>query len=446
MKKPQLIASDLIPVFRSILLSDTICIAYSGGLDSHVLLHVLSQIKSELNVKLKALHVNHGFSEEATNWVSHCEITCQKLGVQIETMVIDQVCPVGESLEAWARDKRYELLTKMSAKDVLVTAHHKEDQAETLLLQLNRGAGVRGLASMPIVKERAKTTHLRPLLAYDREQITQYANKEGLHWIEDESNNNKRFDRNYIRHEILPKLRERWPAIDSNYFRVSSLQAQASELLDDLARIDLVSLQTEHDKKLELKGLKLLSRSRRNNAVRYWLRSFNIQMPSASQMEQISINLIESSDSASPLIKLAGYELRRYRDWLYLVDELENIDFREHFNLELGTTLTLNDESQLQTNWGAEVGIKLGESVEGELQVRYRQGGERIHLPGKTHTQSLKQLFQEAAVPPWIRERVPLFFIDTTLVGVAGFWIDEAYISDGTELAWKIIWKHRYVM
>jgi len=327
----------------------------------------------------------------------------------------------------------------MQAKSVLLTAHHQDDQAETLLLQMIRGAGVKGLAAMPMLKKENEVWHARPLLNTCRQQLLDYARENDLQWIEDESNINIAHDRNFLRCEILPMLRRRWPAISETLTRVSAHQADAMLLLDELAEADLLICLDQTRSKLNIEQLLKLSSARQANVIRYWLRASHLPVPNTSRMQQILGTLLQARGDASPVITWAGCDIRRYQQQLYASKPLPPHDASRCIDWKLDTPCQLGDDL-LSAKLKEGGGIKQDICSNSHLQVRFRQGGEKIQLKNKRHRQELKKLFQEEEIPPWLRNRIPLLYVGDVLIAVAGLWIDAAACSSDNELSWQIDW------
>lgn len=433
-------ADKLLTTLRSLPPFELYYIAYSGGLDSHVLLHALLSIKSELNADIHALHVNHGLNVSANSWATHCEKTCNDLEINFTLLKIDESCPRGESREAWARRLRYQLLiARMSAGDVLLTAHHQDDQAETLLLQMSRGAGVKGLAAMPMLKKQDSVWHARPLLGAGRQHLMDYARLHGLQWIEDDSNSDTSYDRNFFRKEIIPKLQQRWPSVTATLARAASHQVEAMMLLEEMAAADLLGCGDEAAARLKLGPLLLLSPARQANVIRYWLRSLKLPVPDSRVMQEILNKFLPARADASPLISWPGIELRRYQQHLYACGPLRSHQGQNNLNWHLESPCRCSD-GVLSAKMGQGAGIKVSVCPDKQLQVGYRQGGEKIRLTKKGSTQELKKLFQQAGIPPWLRDRVPLLYKDDVLIAVAGLWIAAEACTGKDESAWQIHW------
>ena len=440
MKSTPFTADIVLEILLGLPRSGPYYVAYSGGLDSHVLLHSLWSVKSQLSVDIHALHVNHGISDSADSWAVHCRKICNSLGISFTLLKLNKSCPDGESMEAWARRLRYQFMAnEMHAKSVLLTAHHLDDQAETLLLQMIRGAGVKGLAAMPMLKKENEVWHARPFLNTCRRQLLDYAREHDLQWIEDESNINIAHDRNFLRREILPTLRQRWPAISETLTRVAAHQADAMLLLDELAEADLLICIDQSRSKLNIEQLLKFSSARQVNVIRYWLRAQHLPVPDTSRMHQILETLLQARKDASPVITWPGCDIRRYRQQLYASIQLPPHDASRCIDWKLDTPCQLGDDL-LSAKLKEGEGIKQDICPDNHLQVRFRQGGEKIQLKNKRHRQELKKLFQEEEIPPWLRNRIPLLYAGDVLIAVADLWIDAAAYSNDNELSWQIDW------
>ena len=420
--------------------SERFLVAYSGGLDSRVLLHLMAGLGREGGFGIRAVHVNHNIQPESGAWAGHCLETCRALGIELEVLAIDASKPGKESPESWARDKRYAAIENILAEgEVLLTAHHRDDQLETFLLRLLRGSGVLGLASMRAVRRFGRGLHARPLLHYSREQLLAYARFNGLDWIEDPSNAGTRPDRNYLRHEVLPAIRDRWPAAALPVSRAIDILVEAQELLDDLARQDLLTCGADDPAALHVERVKLLPASRQKNMLRYWCRILDLPSPDSRRLVQILTDVIGSRPDSRARVRWEGAELQRYGQYIHLGAPLEEFDgsvvrvwdFTEPCRLDYG---------ELSAVEGRGEGLKKDMCAGARVEVRYRSGGEKIRLPGRRCTHKLKKLFQEAGTPPWLRERIPLIYIDDRLAMVAGFWTDAEFLAGADEPSWIITW------
>ncbi|WP_412852610.1 tRNA lysidine(34) synthetase TilS [Ectothiorhodospira shaposhnikovii] len=396
-------------------------IGLSGGLDSHVLLHGLHVLSGGRTLPpLAAVHVHHGLSPHADRWQTHCESLCRDLSIPLRVLVVDARPATGESPEAVARAARYRAIADaMEPGAILLTAHHRRDQAETLLLQLLRGAGPAGLAAMPRLKPFGPGWQARPLLDLDRDTLADHARKAALTWVEDDSNADPRFDRNLLRQSVMPRLRARWPSLDATLSRAALLQAEAQDLLAERAREDLEQVRGRVPGTLSVAGLAGLRRPRLRNALRGWLQDKGLPMPGRARLESLIEQMLKAGSDAGPRVAWEGAEVRRYRDDLYAMRPLVPVDAGRVWQWtptaplrlpELGITL---DPAILRSHWALDPS-----TLTAPLTVRLRRGGEVIRWRGQTR--SLKKLLQEAGIPPWERDRLPLIHVDEQLVAVWG--------------------------
>lgn len=418
-----------------------IVLAFSGGLDSTVLLHLLSHLhKQDRLALLTAVHVHHGLHPQADRWAEHAQEACRKLGIPLIVERI-QIQPRGEGIESAARKARYLALARhLEQGGVLVTAHHRDDQAETFLLQLMRGAGVRGLASMPVMAPFAGGWHLRPLLEIGREKLRSYALKHGLRWIEDPSNADPRHARNLVRHRLFPVLHTHWPQAEATLARAARRMAVTEELLGDLGRLDLAAVRSDQADRLDAARLACLSDQRLFNAVRTWLLELGLPLPPEPRLTEIR-RMLDARADALPVIRWPGGELRRWREGLYALREQASPP--DPWFTRTWPTDTIMDCTEL--GWRViphktiGSGLRLASIPSQGLVMRLRQGGEKIRIAGQAHHQSLKTLFQASSIPPWERERLPLFFIHDQLVQVGSMWIDAAHAAGPDEAGLRIV-------
>ncbi len=294
------------------------CIAYSGGVDSHVLLHAMAQLRDQNKEwVVRAVHINHGLHPNADSWEAHCREICTSLKIPLTTEKIQLDIKPGDSIEEMARNARYAAFEEQIERgENLLTAHTQNDQAETLLLQLLRGSGVKGLSAMPIKKPLGTGYLVRPLLECTRDDVITYARQNDLRWIEDDTNVEQRFNRNYLRHEIFPLLRRRWPEVFLMMSRSATHCAESAALLDELADLDLQTL--SHENKLSVRALLLLSDIRRRNVLRRWIRQHGFRVPNKKHLEQIEKDVLLSAKDAKPIFSWGVAEIRRRGDLLSL--------------------------------------------------------------------------------------------------------------------------------
>lgn len=417
-------------------------VAFSGGMDSHVLLHAMSVCRENLNIDLRAVHVDHGLQPESQDWIKHCQTVCHDLNIPLTVLTVDARAAKGESPEAAARDARYAAFSELIAKnEFLLTGQHGRDQAETLFLQLLRGAGPRGLSAMPQIAELGQGYLCRPLLASSYESIKAYAADQTLQWIEDPSNQQRDFDRNMLRHDVMPKLRERWPSLDTTVSRVAAQQSETQQLLVELAEQDSEGL-LDANGSLAMLDVAELSSARQRNVLRHWLSQQGLNLPSARQLEQLQRDMFHAAADRNPCISWRGVEVRRYRDRLYAMSPLAEVDTSLRLDWQPGKTLVLpNYVGTLLSHSVTGRGISLAGRSDNQMQLRFRHGGENCQPQGKSHHTSLKKLFQKAGIPPWQRNRIPLLYVDNELAAVPGLCICEPFVATGKMSGFELDWQ-----
>jgi len=414
-------------------------VALSGGIDSVVLLHLLYQLQKKHRFTLKASHVHHGLSKNADKWVKFCETLCAQLSVPLDINYVKLPQKKSLGIEGEARQLRYEKLFQAKT-DLVVLAHHEDDQAETFLLQLMRGAGVKGLSSMARFDEHR---HLwRPLLNASRIDIKSYAKQHQLRWIEDESNQNTDFDRNFIRLKILPILKNRFSHIIKVISRSSSHLAEAQYLLDDLAKIDLKSClkSNQYKRKLQVKILNKLSLYRAKNVLRYWLELNDQMMPSKDLLDELLRQVLTAKKDAKLKIQLSKeFEIRRYKEEIYIVPKKQITQKNYEIFWHGESEILLPGGYQLRFKKVKGRGISLSKIKNEKLSISNRKGGESFKPDYKRPTKKIKQLLQESDLPPWDRENLPLIFVGNDLICVPGFGVDIKFQTKSNEVGLEVI-------
>ena len=413
-------------------------VALSGGVDSVVLLHLLHQLQKTQNFTLKASHVHHGLSKNADKWVKFCEKLCTKLSVPLDVHRIKLPQKKSLGIEGEARQLRYEKLLQTKT-NLVVLAHHEDDQAETFLLQLIRGAGVKGLSSMAHFDDSRRLW--RPLLNASRIDIENYAKKHKLKWIEDESNQNIDFDRNFIRSKVLPILKNRFSHIIKVISRSSAHLAEAQSLLDELAQIDLKNClkSYKYKHKLHVKTLEELSNARAKNVLRYWLEINNQMMPSKDLLDELLRQALTAKKDATIKIQLSKeYEIRRYQDEIYIVPNNQKTQKNYEMIWAGESEIILPNGQKLTFKKLKGRGIHLKFLRDQKLKIRNRQGGEFFKPDSKRPTKKIKQLLQESDLPPWERDFFPMIFVGDELAAVPNFGIDQKYQVEPQEIGLKI--------
>jgi tRNA(Ile)-lysidine synthase len=416
---------------------ERLIVGFSGGMDSHVLLHALTKCREIQGggPSIHALHIHHGYSSNADAWEEHCREVCDDLGVGYSRLHI-QVETSGDGWEADARAARYLAFEQfIGADDLLLLAHHLDDQVETILFRLFRGTGLKGMAGMPVSRKIGKADLMRPLLDFSRDQLGAYAVRHGLNWIEDESNTEQDFDRNYLRHNLIPVIDLRWPAYARTISRLAQTARADFQLLGELASLDLEVIATDRPGVIDLNQLRRFEIHRQRNALLHWIHQHAPASPSHGQLEELLLQLNIDRPDAEQLISWSEAEIRVYRQQAFLMPPLQQIDRDFLWNprtakMASGRTLSATEVS----------GHGLRDDG-GFLSVRFRGGGERCRPAGRVGSHPLKKLFQELQVPPWERDRVPLIYREDKLVAVAGLFVCEGQVAgvgeNGLQLHWQ---------
>ncbi|MCW8386093.1 tRNA lysidine(34) synthetase TilS [Fluoribacter dumoffii] len=411
-------------------------VGFSGGLDSTVLLHVLA-CHPALFAKIVAVHVNHGISARASLWQQHCQQVCDLLNIPLIAHSVE--FERSANIEEGARIARYDFFSSlMKEQDCLLLGHHMDDQAETVLLQLFRGAGVDGLAAMSELSAFGPGEIARPFLSHSREQLEHYAVQHQISWIEDESNQDVNYSRNYLRHQIIPLLKRKWTGVAGNIARTALHCQQAKRNLDVLAAQDALAPENPNSltqNSLLITPLKELNRDRMANVLRMWLKNNRVQLPSTVTFERLIDEMIFARSDAIPQVSWGDVTVRRYQDHLYLVRKNKN---KLPPSLEWGAfpspLIIIDARIHLQAK-KHNPGLLIPPGT--KIYVRFRVGGEKIVWRGQT--KQLKKLFQEWGIPPWIREQTPLIYFDDTLAAVAGYAMSDLFFSQEANDTWDFI-------
>jgi len=383
---------------------------------------------------VRALHVNHGLHLDAEAWESHCRDVCAELGVPLEVVHVSVSETEGEGPEDAARRARYRAFEEqLNAGECLLLAHHQDDQVETLLLQLSRGAGPRGLAGMPARRELGQGFAARPLLDISRRDLLEYNETHGLAWVEDPANSDPRFRRTRVRETLLPLMESLWPAVTRNLARSARLSGEAAEMLRERAAEDLARVTEADMAVIDIQGLLRLSLARQRNLLRHWFEVMGLGLPQERHLNQVLEEVVAARPDAEPCIRWSGVEVRRFRDHLHAMAPLVTVDAGWSDRWDLSGELSLPGSAGVLVATGA----ALAEPVE----VGFRLGGERLRPDGTAHSRELKTLFQEAGVPPWRRERMPLIRRSDHLLAVADLWMSGEFSEELRESGAGYKWK-----
>ena len=402
-----------------------VCVAFSGGVDSTALLGALAR-GPRARLRLRALHINHGLHPRAEVWSAHCQSFARRMGVPLKVIAVRVPRSRGASLEAQARDARYAALAgELHAGEVLLTAHHADDQLETVFLQLLRGAGVPGIAAMPELTRFAAGWLARPLLACTRVELAAWARKRRLAWIEDESNADERRDRNYLRRQVLPRIRSRWPGCAQAVARSARHAAHAQGLLEELGRAD--ANKAADGAALSVTALRALAPERRANALRVWINAAGWPAPDARRLQELAGPMLDARADANPSVAWGAVVARRHADRLsMLAARAPAPDGQLTWAWRTTPQLTLPESLGalvLATDARGPLDLDL---LPAEVLVCWRRGGERLRPRGGGPSRALKTLLQEAQVPLDERARLPLVYEGTRLIAVADRWSDAS--------------------
>ncbi|MEH6451742.1 MAG: tRNA lysidine(34) synthetase TilS [Psychromonas sp.] len=418
-------------------------IALSGGLDSVVLTHLFSRLQAsrlqvkDYKIKVSAQHVNHGLSDNAQSWQTFCEHLCQTLNIDFSLSCVQLNRKSRTSLEALAREKRYACLTQgLNEHSYLITGHHQDDQLETVLLALKRGSGITGLQGVRHTQKLKSGYLIRPLLGFTRQELETYGKLFKLDWIEDESNNDQVFDRNFLRHSITPLLKNRWPSIAKSVARTATICQEQQQVLDEIAQLDFDQAVDFfiNQQALNIEILAALSVGRRNNVLRHWFKLNQLEYPSAKQLQTLWTDVAMASADAKPVVLFKGASVRRYRQHIYLIDETSPLADKNKANLQ---PVIWSGESQLclfdghvnlqfkqvAATESDETGIFIDPNDLVEVFFRWQFPNSLKCLPiGRTGSRSIKKLLHEYHVPLWLRDQVPFIFINGELKMAVGLW------------------------
>jgi tRNA(Ile)-lysidine synthase len=412
--------------------SEHLIVGYSGGLDSTVLLHFLAS-HAILKKKITAVHIHHGLSPDADHWQQHCEKTC--IAWDIPYLLRKVSFNRRANIEENARIARYQAFQEiMQASSILLLAHHLQDQAETVLLNLFRGSGIRGLSAMPEIKSYGEGILARPFLHHTREALLAYATENQLSWIEDNSNQNVDFSRNFVRHRVIPKLELKWPKVVKNLARVAENLKETQQNLTALALIDCPELM-QTGNRLALDRLLALEPSRLKNVILIWLHMNKVSLRSKKVTNHIIENMIFAVQDAKPEILWDNIIIRKYHNSLYIIQKVDRETLAPLAWDNFPTAKVINNKKlvALPTTKGLFV------PAQAKVTILFRQFGETIFW--RKQTKSVKKLLQQWNIPPWERDKIPFLYINNQIAMIVGYAISDKFFSvDGIQ-TYNVQWQ-----
>lgn len=435
----KLLTMQLRPLLRLLQPHPHLLVAFSGGLDSTVLLHQLVMLRDTqaANFYIRAMHIHHGLSPFADEWAEHCRKICEQWNVSLDVQRV-QLVDDGLGIEAHARAARYQALAEtIRSEEVLLTAQHLDDQCETFLLALKRGSGPAGLAAMPQRLPFGSTELIRPLLGKTRKELEAWANEHQLTWIEDESNQDDSYDRNFLRLRVLPEIQQRWPHFPQSVARSAQLCGEQEQLLDELLAEQLNEL-VQGDGAIFIEPLLSVSAIRRAALLRRWFAMHKAPMPSRAALVRLWNEVATSREDANPRLKFGDYEVRRYQGALYWLPITNGLgDEIVPWSAPFGP-LRLPDG--LGTLHCGVDGLEVRAPLDNEpVTVRFKASG-RFHIVGRERGRSLKKIWQEAGIPPWQRERTPLLYYGEQLIAALGIFVTRDGIAT-EQSCWHVDWQ-----
>ena len=422
-----------------------IAVAFSGGLDSSVLLHSLINIP-EFKERVFAIHVNHGLNPNSKSWIKHCDKFCSGLGVNFIPLTIE--LENSKTNENILRKARYEaLFSCLKQGDVLCTAHHQDDHIETILFRILRGTGIKGLAGIEKYSQIEGIDLIRPLISYSKKDLLDYGNKFNVNWIEDESNEDLSISRNFIRKKVIPNLKnDNWPEYKNSISYLSSKAKEANEILDEIAFLDLKRCASESLDRLSILKIRELSHARAMNVLFTWL-GINTHLGVSNKItDQVYKSIVLASENSNPVVTFGkkgesgSFQIRRFNNFLrhLPLTETETLSNKKVWKWNANNPLELPTGTlSMQLSLGKGISTQL---TEPGISIKGRIGGERCKPEGRSKSQKLKKLFQEYRVPPWVRDRIPLVYVGDQLAAVSDLWVCEEFVAKKDERGIVLSW------
>jgi len=417
----------------------SVLVAYSGGRDSHVLLDALHHLRQTHPIALRAIHINHGLQTQSTSWAQHCQKICEHYAVPLQIVCLQLTIPHGESLEAVAREARYAaFMAALQPNEYVLTAHTIDDQAETLLLQLMRGSGPKGLSGIASTKTLGKGRLVRPLLDVSRQAIVQYAQEKQLQWVEDHSNTNLRFRRNALRQTVFPQLEQITPGSTACFARSAKHCAELQATLEEYIAADFHACVGNAANTLQLSVLKQYSLPRQQAILRYWFNAQQASLPSTKVLNAILRQMLTAKEDTQPCVSWSTLKLQRFKDLLYLLPKVVSRE-AQTLSWDISQPLQLQDGSIWQASLKTGKGIDVKRFSQAILQVKFRRGGEICQPSGVKMSRTLKKILQENHIPPWQRAIFPLFYLDDQLIAAGDIFVSAGWeVTAADQPGWVI--------
>lgn len=417
--------------------ANKIVLALSGGVDSRVMLHLL-QAFSRQNPQqvVSAVHVHHGISPNADEWADKCSQWCREANIPFYLEKVNLGNTQGKSLEQVARTARYDALKHyIGSGDLLLTGQHSDDQLETFVLALKRGSGPKGLSGMAECLPFGEGALLRPLLKVTRRDIEEYANFHQLEWVNDESNADVRYERNFIRHQITPLLESRWPQIRTAVQRSAELCARQEQLIELLLAEELPQLLRDNNS-IDIDELKKKPELVRSQLLRFWLEYLNVAMPSKKHLAMIWSEVALAKTDANPVLRLENKQIRRFDGCLYCIDIYSDLSYWSS-DISINSALSLPDElGSVVVKKQAGSGSLGARIAEFPLKIIFNPEGLTATPENRHGNKTLKYWFQEYRVPSWLRRRTPILMSGNEVIAVAGLFVCRDYVGDELVLQW----------
>jgi len=413
-------------------------LAFSGGVDSIVLLDLLTNLVKESD-QLRVIHINHNLNEYSDDWAQFSSEVCVKYDLPLINASVKPKRQ-GKGLEADARALRYQSFREIiQDNEYLLTGHHQDDQMETLLYRIFRGTGIDGLRAIRRKTKFGKGFLYRPMLNVSRDKIEEYARLKNLKWICDSSNNDSSYDRNYLRKDIIPLIKKRWPSVEKKVSRLAVIAEQNQSLLNELAIEDIGKIKNYSH--LDVETLSGKSYPRIINIFRFMINKNNMGVPSMQVLNE-GIKTLMHSKSESPSMTWNDYSIRRYKHRLYFLNSSLNSpnNLLAEISWDIKKTINLGENlGSIQARFLTGDGISLNKCPK-SLAIKYRKGGEEIKPSGHKITKSLKNLFQENNVLPWVRDKIPLIYVDQELISVGDLWFNQDFKANNNEDGFLVTW------